>query len=195
MIRFNLKWLAVTATLVAAPLLALLAIQGTAMAVTVSPSATGQVVYAIGYEDNCDGTVEVAIANATPDTVTFTVNGVDVAVEPMGIEHLKVLRPEKGKAEVRVKVKLGPGRPDKANHTWVKPKVCTSGSPSASASASATPAPSVSASTVAAVDQPQLALTGFNTGMAGAVGLGMVAMGGTLYLVGRQRRRAQHAVR
>lgn len=192
MIRLPIRFPTAVVAIIAAPLLALLTIQGTATAIAVSPSPTGQVEYAIAYEDNCNGSVEVAIGNATPDSITISVNGAEVSIEPQGFGHFLVPAAEDGKTKVKLKVLLGKGKPDKADHTWVKPKVCIGGTPSASASATPSTPPSSAAPSVSpSASQPpgpQLALTGYNVGMVSAVGLGSLSLGVMLFLVGRRRR-------
>lgn len=165
-----------------------------------SASVGGEVRYILGYQDNCDGSIEVAILNGSDESATFKINGEEISIEPMGLAHLKIPRPEKGVADVKVTVKLGKWKIDRAKHTWVKPTVCVHGSPSASASSAPPSTPPTSAmptptgSDVGA-GPGKLALTGFDAGKASGLGLAVVAAGGALCFVGRRRYVRRHAVR
>lgn len=170
-----------------------------ASATVVLPTEPGQVVYAIAYKDRCDGYVDVAMANATDESVTIKVNGDESSIEPMGVVTVHVPPPAEGVTKVTLKVVLGKGKPDKATHTWVKPTVCVG--PSATPSASTTPstppsspAPSPSMSTSPTPVAAQLPLTGLDVPTITGIGVLTIMVGGGLVVGGRRRRRARHTV-
>jgi LPXTG-motif cell wall-anchored protein len=192
MILNRIRWLlAMTAVMVVAGVFG----PAPADATTTEPSGspTGQVVYAIAYRDNCDRSVSVAMANATPESVPFHVNGKDDSVEPMGVVEVTVSAAKQGKTVVHVKVKKGKGKPDHADHTWSWPKLCAS--PSASAPPSSAPPSATPTSTAPAGvvpdddDQTKLPLTGVPAGKIALTALGLIVIGGAVYLIGRPLRR------
>lgn len=162
-------------------------------------TVAGQVVYAIGYKDRCDGYVDVVMANATPESVTIKVNGDETSIEPMGIVTVHVPPPAEGVTKVTLKVVLGKGKPDKATHTWLKPPICIGPSATPSASASTPPStppssPAPSMSTSPSPVAAQLPLTGLDVPAVTGIGVLTLLVGTGLVIGGRRRRRARHTV-
>jgi hypothetical protein len=127
--------------------------------------------FEVKFTDKCDGTTVVTLGNTAPYTIAVYVVGAETYNVKGGTSKTVTVTPNKGYVLVSAK-----GH-EPWNHRYVKPRDCSSASPT----------PSVS-TVPAGSGQPSLPVTGPVTAFIGVAGLALIGLGAAVLIALRKRR-------